>query len=97
MNIESFKDAERIFNTSYKLTQDPKLLSLILEKLHESLDSDSELSTEIKKLIHLKHSCNIEFTRCNKRILCDEEYNLTIIDSKLIENYLQKTKLLIGA
>ena len=43
MNIKSFKDAECIFNTSYKLTQDPKLLSLILEKLHESLDSDSEL------------------------------------------------------
>lgn len=97
MNIELFKDAERIFNTSYKLTQDPKLLSLVLEKLQKSLDQNSELSNELKEIITLKKNCNIEFTRTNKRILCDEDYNLTIIDSKLVEGYLQKTKLLIGA
>ena len=97
MNIESFKDAERIFNTSYKFTNDPKLLPLVLKKLHESLDTNTELFIEINKLINLKKTCNIEFTRCNKRILCDEEYNLTIIDSKLIEEYIQKTKILIGA
>lgn len=96
-NIQSFQDAERIFNTIYKLTNDPKLLSLVLEKLHESLDDDMDLSKELKQIINLKHSCNMEFTRSNKRIFCDTDYNLTILDSKIVEEYLQKTKLLIGA
>jgi hypothetical protein len=96
MNFESFKDAERIFNTSYKFTNDPKLFSIILEKLHASLDENTELSEELKKLINLKQTCSIEFTRCNKRIICDEDYNLTVIDEQKIKEYLEKTKLLIG-
>ncbi len=97
MNIQSFKDAERIFNTAYKLTNDPKLFTIILQKLHEALDVDTALSNELKTLIAIKKDSNVEFTRTGKRIYCDENYNLTIIDQKIVEAYLQRTKLLIGA
>ena len=91
------KEIEQLYQT-YKLTQDPKILVLILKRIKTYWDK-KELSQnlkedyqELKNLIELKDSCDIEFNRNNKRVLCSNEYEIKIIDENLVADYIKKTQ-----
>lgn len=88
------KEIEQLYQT-YKFTEDPKILVLILKKIFDVMNEKKFFSSdyeELKKILELKDSCEIEFTRQDQRILCTNDYELKIINEKLVKDYIKIIK-----
>lgn len=47
---------------------------------------------ELEDILKKRKESPVEFKRKEKLILCTERYHITIIEEKVLRNYLQKTK-----
>jgi hypothetical protein len=106
--MTAIQEIEDLYNINYKLTKEAKILPLIVEKLQklwlEAISKDlncklllynknfTNTFKELNELVELKRSCNVEFTRKQKRVLCLKDYSIKTITEDKVLKYIETTK-----
>lgn len=104
------QEIEELFNFTYKLTKEAKLLPIIVDKIHriwinelKKKDLNAQLPlynkyfTEINNLVELRKKSPVEFTRKHKRVVCTSDYKMHTITEEKVSRYIEITKQFLEA
>ncbi|HIH15119.1 MAG: hypothetical protein QT08_C0011G0015 [archaeon GW2011_AR17] len=97
---KTLSKAEAIMEKSYAFTRELKLLPIALQHLQSATEyawrynrgKKPKLLTDLEKITTKRKESPLEFKRKEKLIICTEDYKTTIIEEKIIKEYLKKTK-----
>ena len=99
--IDSYTTAEHLLGITFSQLQETKIFLAVLQHLHDALqefpgNKASTLAAEIQQILSLQQQCTTQFQRGKSLVLCQGEYELTIINLSLLRNYVQQVGELIG-
>ena len=98
---KALQRAEWIIEKNYAFTGEVKLLPLALQQLQKATThawkykggNKPKLLEELENILNKRKESSVEFKRKEKLIICTKDYKTTIIEEKIVKNYLQKTRI----
>ena len=80
---------------TYDLLKEPKLLLSILYEITRLTNDEFPEKKEILRLLELKKTCPVEFTREGDIFLCTDDFKCERITEKFVKDMIKKAKLYI--
>ena len=80
---------------TYELLKEPKLLLSILYEITKIANDDFPEKKEILRLLELKKTCSVEFTKDGVIYLCTKDFKCEKITEEYVKSMIEKAKVYI--